>query len=771
MLDSKMNWVIHNADYTPALDLPFSNVIKRMLAKRGIKTTEDANRFLHADVNDLHDPFLFPEMKKSVERIHQAINNEEQILIFGDYDADGVTSTAVLIRTLRQLGANVNYYIPNRFTEGYGPNEAAFMEAKEAGINLIITVDTGIAAPEEAKLAKQLGIDLIITDHHEEQNELPEAYAIIHPRLAETYPFDHLAGVGVAFKLAHAILGELPSELLAYAAIGTVADLVPLKDENRIIVQKGLEELNKITEAGLEALKKVGKIEEKVTEESIGFIIGPRLNAVGRLQDASLAVDLLLEDDPLIAEDMAKEVDQLNKERQQIVAALAEEAIEEIENKYKDDKVIVLAKEGWNPGVLGIVASRIVNQYYRPTIILGIDPETNEAKGSARSIPAYDIFKNGMELRHLFLQFGGHAQAAGMTVAVNQIDELRQALNEQAEDLLTEKDFHPTLEIEDTIDWNEVDLDLPKQLQHLAPFGMGNPKPYFQLNNLVLREARKIGAKKNHVKITADSGFEQIDMVGFQIGHVADQLTPGSRIDVVGEIDINEWNGHRKLQVKLKDIRCQETQIFDFRGKGNYSTMLSNNDIKVITFSGQNQLLDYPLLDYNKIKDQIEQYLEGTKRIMFIDLPKRLDDLEHVISCNQYQSVYACFQNADEQYFTSSVKRNQFKQLYSILKKHKEIKESQKPQLAKAKGWNMDQLDFMLKVFFELNFVTMRNGDIVLQTDVEQQPLTNSETYQDQMERIEVEQVLYYSTTDELRQWIVDRMKPQLQEGEVVHGL
>ncbi len=601
MLESKTKWILHKVEDTPHIDLPFSNVIKRMLVKRGIRTTEEANQFLHASLDDLHDPFLFSDMIKVVERIKQAIEKQEQILIFGDYDADGVTSTAVLVRTLRHLGAQVHYYIPNRFTEGYGPNENAFMEAHQAGIDLIITVDTGIAAPNEAKLAKQLGIDLIITDHHEEQDEMPDAYAIIHPRLSEDYPFDYLAGVGVAFKVAHALLGELPKDLLALAAIGTVADLVPLKGENRVIVKQGLDVLRNTNDAGLNALKAIGKIDDDMTEDSIGFVIGPRLNAVGRLQDATLAVDLLLEEDALIAEDMAQEIDEINKKRQKIVSTLVDEAIEEIESHFADDHVIVIAKEGWNPGVLGIVASRIVNQYHRPTIVLGIDPEKGEAKGSARSIPAYDIFKNGMDVRHLFLQFGGHAQAAGMTVAIDQIDDLRQALNEQAKQILKDDDFQPVIDVEDEIIWDEVDLDFPRQLTHLAPYGMGNEKPYFQLNGLTLLDARKIGAKKNHVKIRALSGSETIEMVGFQIGDVADCLSPGSLIDVVGEIELNEWNGKQKLQLKLKDLRCLEAQVFDYRGK-KLQYINFPKDAVAISFRGNTQSLDIDVLDFAKEK-------------------------------------------------------------------------------------------------------------------------------------------------------------------------
>ncbi|WP_188206259.1 single-stranded-DNA-specific exonuclease RecJ [Alkalibacillus aidingensis] len=773
MLESTKQWMLTNPSQTPQFDLHISPVIKRMLAKRGIHTQEEAEAFLYLNLNDLHDPFLFNDMEKVVKRINLAIDREEKILIYGDYDADGVTSTAVLVHTLRSMGALVDYYIPNRFTEGYGPNEAAFREVKEAGGSLIITVDNGIAAPYEAKIAKEIGIDLIITDHHEEQDELPDAYGIIHPRLAPDYPFNDLAGVGVAFKLAHALLGELPKHLLGLVAIGTVADLVPLKGENRVFVKHGLSILSNSEHPGINALKKIGKIDQGMTTDHIGFIIGPRLNAVGRLQDASLAVDLLLEEDEILAEDIALEIDQLNQERQQIVKKLADEAIKEIEAYHRDDYVFVLAKEGWNPGVLGIVASRIVNKYYRPTIVLGIDEQQGIAKGSGRSIPAYDLFKQGMEVNDLFLQFGGHAQAAGMTVEIDQIDELRRQLNEQAKDKLQPDDFIPTLSIEDEVDWSEVDLNFPNEIQLLAPFGMGNEKPVFQVNDIQLKEIRKIGANQNHIKLKGNKGDESIEMIGFKLGHLADQLSPGVLVDAVGEIEINEWNGHRKLQIKLQDLRCNEWQLFDCRGQKLVNQIvekLPNDETLVVYTNEQPSIKSVEIHQYNQLQEDI---VKDIKHLVCVDLPERLTDFEKLLNIGSFTSIYLCYQNQSQQLFSPMPNREDFKILYSTLKKHQVIKEQQKKQLAQAKNWTIDCLDFMLQVFFELNFVKINHGEIIFQDNVEFKPLNQSITYQRKHELMKVEETLYYSSYTELKEWIGSRLSVSLQskEGEVVHGL
>ena len=423
MLQSKTRWLLKKADETIINtlmnELNQPRIVAALLVNRGIKTVDAARSFLYAEEQDFYDPFLLTGMEEAVKRIVKAVKNEEKITIYGDYDADGVSSTTVLKLALNQLGAEqVDWYIPNRFTEGYGPNKDAFRKIKEMGTSLLITVDCGISAIEEAQLAKELGMDYIITDHHEPGPILPEALAILHPKKpGETYPFSELAGAGVAMKLAHALLGELPDELIGIAAIGTIADLVPLHDENRLIALRGLRALKKTKRPGLLALyKKAGITMDSFNEDSIGFGIAPRINAVGRLEDADPAVELLLTNDREEAERIAEEIDFLNKERQSIVKEITNEAIAQVESCFppEDFPVLVIAKEGWNPGVVGIVASKLVEKYYRPTIILSIDREKGMAKGSARSIPGFDLFQNLSLNRELLPHFGGHPMAAGM---------------------------------------------------------------------------------------------------------------------------------------------------------------------------------------------------------------------------------------------------------------------------------------------------------------------------------------------------------------------
>lgn len=395
MIQSKSKWQMTSVDETliqsfcEALHIP--PLLAKILVARDIQTVEEAKQFIEMDSSVLHDPFLMYQMDIAVETIQFAIDSQVPILIYGDYDADGVTSTTVLLRALRSLGALVDYAIPNRFKHGYGPNAELFEEKIAEGFELIITVDNGISGHEAIAHAQQLGATVIVTDHHEIGETLPPADCIIHPRHPEgNYPFPELAGVGVAFKLATALLGQVDETLLPYVAIGTVADLVPLLDENRYIVKHGLALLQKSDDVGLRALAEVSKSHlHEADEETVGFSYGPRLNAPGRLQDATLAVEMLNAETETEASSYALQLNEMNVERQQMVQTITEEAEQMMQAYHEVPEVIVLAKEGWNPGVVGIVASRMTDKFYRPTIILGIDSETGEAKGSARSIEGY----------------------------------------------------------------------------------------------------------------------------------------------------------------------------------------------------------------------------------------------------------------------------------------------------------------------------------------------------------------------------------------------
>ena len=596
MLQSKTRWLLKKADETIINtlmnELNQPRIVAALLVNRGIKTVDAARSFLYAAEQDFYDPFLLSGMEEAVKRIVKAVKNDEKITIYGDYDADGVSSTTVLKLALNQLGAEqVDWYIPNRFTEGYGPNKDAFRKIKEMGTSLLITVDCGISAIEEAQLAKELGMDYIVTDHHEPGPVLPEALAILHPKKpGETYPFSELAGAGVAMKLAHALLGELPEELIGIAAIGTIADLVPLHDENRLIALRGLRALKKTKRPGLLALyKKAGITMDSFNEDSIGFGIAPRINAVGRLEDADPAVELLLTNDQEEAERIAEEIDFLNKERQSIVKEITNEAITEVESRFPPEEfpVLVIAKEGWNPGVVGIVASKLVEKYYRPTIILSIDREKGMAKGSARSIPGFDLFQNLSLNRELLPHFGGHPMAAGMTLRTEDVDELRLRLCRQAKEVLTEEDFQPVTEIDGVVSIEEISLALIGQMGGLAPYGMQNPKPRILIEGASVASMRKIGADKTHLKLALEENGVQLDSIGFGLGEVCDHLSPYARVSAIGELAINEWNNMKKPQMFLQDLSVANWQLFDCRG--NAKTAINPASIpekrKIILFS------------------------------------------------------------------------------------------------------------------------------------------------------------------------------------------
>lgn len=435
MIKSKYNWNLNNpTEYISdsiAKRLKLSPIIKKILESKQIIEEEDIQQTLNGiDIN--HDISLLSDIDKAIERINQAIDKMSVFLVYGDYDADGVTSTTILVHTLQKLGAQVGWYIPNRFTEGYGPNEMAFQNAYDEGISLIITVDNGIQGHAEIKMAQELGVDVIVTDHHEIGRTLPEAYAIVHPMHPEfDYPFKYLCGAGVAYKLAQALLENVPNYFKAYAAIGTIADLVSLTDENRSIVQHGLKVMNDSCPVAVKALLKQAGYNDDITEETIGFIIGPRLNAVGRLEDASLAAELLMSDSEDEAEFLAEQVEHFNQERKDIVAHITEEALA-IAKDYvsQGHQFLLLAKEDWHEGVLGIVASKIVETFSLPTLILNIDHEQNHAKGSARSIEQVSMFEILNAHQDLISKFGGHHMAAGMTMDIDNVEALRNGLNE-----------------------------------------------------------------------------------------------------------------------------------------------------------------------------------------------------------------------------------------------------------------------------------------------------------------------------------------------------
>ncbi|WP_315274625.1 single-stranded-DNA-specific exonuclease RecJ [Selenomonas sputigena] len=529
-----------------------------LLLHRGITSDEEARAFLHPEKQPFHDPFLMRDMEKAVSRIEQAIEAQERIVVYGDYDVDGITATSLLCRNLRQLGAAADYFIPHRQKDGYGLHKETLDEIIAGGARLIVTVDCGISAVEEAAAAKDK-VDLIITDHHLPGKELPKAFAVIDPHRADcAYPDKNIAGVGVAFKLCQALWQKMRGKAftgdLDIVALGTVADVVPLLGENRKIVQQGLRVLKKSKRPGIQALLAVTELQEKeITAGHIGFVLAPRLNAAGRLASALRGVELLLTEDGEEAQAIAEELDAANRERQAVeqeILQAAEKQIEEID--VKRAHVLVLHGEGWHPGVIGIVASRIVERYYRPTVIIA--EEDGIGKGSCRSIRGFHMFEALSACGEHLLGFGGHAQAAGLSLRSADVASFREAMEAYAAKVLTEEDFVPILDIELELAPEKITEQLMTEIKLLEPYGMGNPKPLFSTHGVRGSYARQIGKEGQHLKFELDGLDASIDVLAWGKGEEA-PLVNRERIDIAYFPEYHVWREKRSLQLMLEDFR------------------------------------------------------------------------------------------------------------------------------------------------------------------------------------------------------------------------
>lgn len=547
-----------------------SRILSTLLFQRGLLKQEQVDEFLEPEyTHDLHDPFLFQDMEKAVDRILTALTEKERITIYGDYDADGVCGAAVLYCTLREFGAMPEVYIPYRMTEGYGMNREAIREIAKANGTLIITNDLGIMNADEVRYAKEQGIDVIVGDHHHEPQVLPEAYAILNPAMEqEPYPYKQLCGTGVSFKIACALLTRsgyakdfrdtpLPygweKWLLDFVAIGTVADMVPLLGENRTLVHYGLDVLRKSPRKGLQALAKQMKTPlASATTQTIGFQIAPRLNAAGRLEHASTAFKLLVTDDQGEATRIAEALEQTNRERQRLTTDIVRKAKEQIGTPDRDAKIVFALGEGWPQGVVGIVAGKLVDLYGLPAIVAG---KNGEIHGSGRSVPAFNIIEAVERVSAPLTKFGGHPQAFGFTAKTREdYDRFAAALSVEADRELAGKDIRPKLEIDMEIALPDADWDLMRDLEKLEPFGQENPQPLFLLRNLRLAEFRVVGNEGQHLQLLFRDGAVHRKAIAFRFGASAAHLSQGQRVDIVTEIGVNEWNGNQELQFIVRDI-------------------------------------------------------------------------------------------------------------------------------------------------------------------------------------------------------------------------
>ena len=528
-----------------------------VLAARGIRTVQAAADFLGSD--ELSDPFLIRDMQEAAEVINEAVESGKPICVYGDYDCDGVTATVMLYSYLECLGADVRFYIPER-SEGYGMNEASIRQLAQEGVSLIITVDNGIAAIEEAEFAASLGVDLIVTDHHLPHESLPQAVAIVDPRRADDHsPFKGLCGAGVAFKLCAALDGCPPEEMLEYcgdlAAVGTVADVMPLTGENRTIVKAGLRQLQNTDRPGFCALlEEVGLAGRPVTAENVSYAIAPRINAAGRMDSAVTALQLVLCEDEDRAVELAHKLSDINIQRQETEMEIVKAAQEllDAEPERLEDRVILLWGRDWHPGVIGIAASRLVDKFYKPTIVLSVQ-EDGICRGSCRSIEGLNMYEALSACKEHLLQFGGHAMAAGLSLREEELPAFRAAFAAYAGAHLSEEDYEPKVSVEFEMMPEELTLDLVEELSLLEPYGMGNPKPYFGCRNVRGREAMAIGREQNHLRFKL--GTEEAPVTSLMWNR-ADLAAAVNReaLDVVYAPAINEWNGRRSLQCMVEDL-------------------------------------------------------------------------------------------------------------------------------------------------------------------------------------------------------------------------
>lgn len=538
----------------------FSPVLRQLLFNRGYATDSNARAFLAAAPNFDTNPFQLAEMEVAVQRLRSAVVHEEQIAVYGDYDVDGVTATALLLQTLQRLGARVRPYIPRRFEEGYGLNSAALDSLKADGVSLVITVDTGIRSPEEALHARAIGLDLIISDHHHPvEGSLPDALAVICPkRSGDTYPDKNLAGVGIAYKLAEGLLTNhgAPAELkklLDLVALGTVADLAPLIGENRTLVRRGLQEIRETRRQGLFALANVSDVAiGKTSASQIGFALGPRLNAAGRLESAEAALELLTTDDPRRAGALALELNEQNRRRQSLTRATQDKA-EELATLEESNPLILFAvHEEFNAGVVGLAASRLAETHYRPAIVAAKGPD--ETRGSCRSIPEFHITDALDACADLLVRHGGHAAAAGFTVRNAKLPELIHRLKSLAAAQLGSLELRPALGADMDIKLSDLNFDLLRQLADFEPTGYGNREAMFRSRAVKVKSSRTVGAERNHIKLTLeDERGVTIDAIGFRLGHLQINLPP--RVDLIYSFEANEYNGRTSLQLNVKDLR------------------------------------------------------------------------------------------------------------------------------------------------------------------------------------------------------------------------
>ena len=736
----KYNWIYPSYDENFIKELEsysISKNIAKILNARSITDMTVVKKYFSDEYEEGYDPFLMHDMQKAVDRINEAIENEEKILVYGDYDADGITSTVLLVETLISMGANVSSYIPNRFEEGYGPNKEAFTKIINSGISLIITVDNGIAGVEEVDLANELGCDVIVTDHHKIQDTMPNAYAIIHPEHPDgNYPFKKLAGVGVAFKLAHALLEIFPDFLLDLVAIGTIADMVSITDENRIFVKQGLELINDDPRIGLKMLLELSGIDTKIDEQTVGFYIAPKLNSIGRMDSAKLGLTFLMAEEPVTARALAEQIEQYNIQRKQITEDIVKDVISKIENSEKKQKNVIMVSGEYHEGVLGIVASNIVEKYQKPVFIM--NEKEGVLKGSARSIFDFNIYVAMNKISDLFLAFGGHTLAAGFSFEKSNFEKIEEFLDNEFEEFKQNNDLKTNKNIDIVTSLEDISYQFLNSLDALKPYGMDFEKPTILIENAMVLNKAYFGSEKQYLRLTIADEVGNLDCITFKDSATFDKVEKNDIIDLLCNIDKNNFNGRTKLQAHIIDIYIKEFLFEDLRFI-NYD--IANIDINCLKISKHRDDKDNNFYQYKDLDSLIDKEFEY---IYLLDIPTSKEYLYKIINLKPKKVFLICEEKQvlSDVYF---IDKNRLIKLFNLIlsTNNKQINVAQQlDKLLAVLKTNVDSLKIMIQIFKELELINFVNNTIILNPDYKTVDLKKSSSFIRMENIFEVEKLL-----------------------------
>jgi single-stranded-DNA-specific exonuclease len=701
-------------------------------------------------LNDIFSPHTHPsssiyDMEVAKKRVTEACDKGESILIYGDFDADGITSTAILYDALLKKTTNVEFFIPNRMTDGYGPNADIFNDFVIGNFDLVITVDNGAAGAREIKHLREHDIDVIVVDHHEFAETLPEAI-IIHPAHPNgDYPFPYLAGVGTTYKLIEA-LGLEEEKYLGFVAIGTVADIVKMTGENKKLVIDGLKELNANTPLGVKNLLRVGGHSGIIDEETIGFTIAPRLNSTGRLDEASAGVELLLTEDPNEAYERATAIEDLNNQRKSLVTTIYEEAEEQLNH----EDVIIVENDQWHPGVLGIVASKLADQHGRPVIALTLSPEGDIYKGSARSTEGFDFLSVIKEYSTYFKKCGGHSGAFGIEIEKSCFAQFKEEMIEHFKNI--DSDFKPLKNIDYSVNKNNLSLSEFERFNRLKPFGHEFTTPLFMLSSVKIKTLRRVGKDKRHLKLTLED--IAVDVIGFNFGYLAEEVAIGDDISMIGAINVNEFNQERKLQMILQDVRIDQVQLLDMRSRATQNFSIISDD-------------DYFLINEGERRSNHYFYYGETlpftmDTLVLRDLPDDMEALKTSLKGIHVSKIIMIFNSKYELYFTGVPTES------ILINVHQTISEAKDgainlvehaPRFADKLNISMKILKMAVDILAELDVISVKNGIVYKEEkfdSIESIPVNESAAMKKLLSRLDAESQLKMSSTKELKSLIKD---------------